>query len=257
MGGVFVNKFRKFFRLVPPVSGAESDIVSIHSHSLPIHYRRHAPRPQLRPCMPTAPSSSPCPAPATAPLPASLSRAAKAGSNASGKSSRPRKPPPPVLRPGMEILFRGGRETIALLATAAAPELLLADQRIPFDPAAEDIRPAVERHLQKLAGTELTRRVEELAARHECQVKRVVIRNQRTRWGSCSCHGSISLNWRLIQLPPHVRDYIIIHELMHLRHLNHSPRFWPRSKNPAPNTASPKSGSNATPPRSASDATID
>jgi len=78
-------------------------------------------------------------------------------------------------------------------------------------------------------------RVEELAAQHSCQVKRVVIRNQRTRWGSCSCHGAISLNWRLIQLPAHVRDYIIVHELMHLRHLNHSPRFWAEVESSCPN----------------------
>jgi len=52
------------------------------------------------------------------------------------------------------------------------------------------------------------------------------VRNQRSRWGSCSHRGSISLNWRLIQAPPFVRDYILLHELMHLREMNHSPRFW-------------------------------
>ena len=136
------------------------------------------------------------------------------------------KPPPQLLKPGMEILFRGGRERLALLATSQTPELILADQRIPIDPGTEDVRPAVEKHLRRLAITELSRRVSELAALHQCQVKRVTVRNQRTRWGSCSCHGVISLNWRLIQLPEFVRDYIILHELMHLRHLNHSPRFW-------------------------------
>jgi predicted metal-dependent hydrolase len=54
----------------------------------------------------------------------------------------------------------------------------------------------------------------------------VTVRNQRTRWGSCSRRGTISLNWRLIQTPPFVSDYIILHELMHLREMNHSPRFW-------------------------------
>jgi hypothetical protein len=72
----------------------------------------------------------------------------------------------------------------------------------------------------------LARRVWELAREHPSDVKQIVIRNQRSRWGSCSCNGTISLNWRLIQLPDHVRDYIIVHELMHLRELNHSPRFW-------------------------------
>jgi hypothetical protein len=84
----------------------------------------------------------------------------------------------------------------------------------------------VEAQLRKLAAAELASRVEELARSHGSAVRRVVIRNQKTRWGSCSCNGTISLNWRLVQLPPHVRDYIILHELMHLRHLNHSNNFW-------------------------------
>ena len=144
------------------------------------------------------------------------------------------KPPPQLLRPGMEILFRGGREKLGLQASGGMTELSLGDQRIPFDLTTDEIRPALEKHLRKVAATELSQRVEELAAQHQCHVKRVVVRNQRTRWGSCSCHGVISLNWRLIQVPGHVRDYIIIHELMHLRHLNHSPRFWAEVESSCP-----------------------
>jgi len=65
-----------------------------------------------------------------------------------------------------------------------------------------------------------------LAARHDIGVTRVAIRNQASRWGSCSRRGTISLNWRLVQTPPFVREYVLLHELMHRRELNHSARFW-------------------------------
>ena len=60
------------------------------------------------------------------------------------------------------------------------------------------------------------------------------MRNQRSRWGSCSPGGTISLNWRLIQAPDAVRDYIIYHELAHLWEMNHSDRFWARVEEVCP-----------------------
>jgi predicted metal-dependent hydrolase len=57
-------------------------------------------------------------------------------------------------------------------------------------------------------------------------VARVTIRDQRSRWGSCSPKGHIALNYRLLLMPSDVREYILIHELMHLKQANHSRRFW-------------------------------
>ena len=65
-----------------------------------------------------------------------------------------------------------------------------------------------------------------LARLHDITVSRISVRNQRSRWGACSARGSITLNWRLILVPDFVREYVMIHELMHRRELNHSHRFW-------------------------------
>ncbi len=76
------------------------------------------------------------------------------------------------------------------------------------------------------AAAELPPRCLALAAQTGHTVTRVSIRNQRSRWGSCSSRGTIALNWRLVLMPAFVSDYIILHELMHLRHPNHSRAFW-------------------------------
>jgi predicted metal-dependent hydrolase len=83
-----------------------------------------------------------------------------------------------------------------------------------------------QRQLLARARKELPPRLLELAARHGLNVTRVSIRNQRWRWGSCSRSGHICLNWRLVTMPDEVRDYVLIHELMHLKRMDHSPKFW-------------------------------
>ena len=80
--------------------------------------------------------------------------------------------------------------------------------------------------LRARAQAELPVRLLELAASHGLAVTRVSIRNQRTRWGSCGRDGHVCLNWRLVAMPEWVQDYVMIHELMHLRRLDHSPAYW-------------------------------
>jgi len=145
---------------------------------------------------------------------------------------------------GSEFLFRGERKTIAVredgtirfageVVALRGEESDLPNQenccgrgRPHSEGVEKDLRPQIEAHLRALATGELTRRTRELAAAHEVQISNVTIRNQKSRWGSCSARGNISLNWRLIQTPPFVSDYIIVHELMHRREMNHSRRFW-------------------------------
>jgi len=93
-------------------------------------------------------------------------------------------------------------------------------------PKPPPLSPEVERDLRGRAKRELPARLLELAAVHGLAVTRVSVRNQRWRWGSCSRNGHICLNWRLIQMPDSVRDYVMIHELIHLKRMDHSPKFW-------------------------------
>ena len=129
---------------------------------------------------------------------------------------------PTAWRVGTEIYLHGTLTRIDLDAGAVR----LGTETVAVNDLEADLRPAIERHLRAVASRELPARVAVLAEKHQRSVARVTVRNQRGRWGSCSRRGTISLNWRLIQLPGFVSDYIILHELAHLREMNHSPRFW-------------------------------
>ena len=129
---------------------------------------------------------------------------------------------------GTRVLWRGELHAVRIAAEGERPQVCVAADVFRVRTFAGDLRPTLEAHFARRARIELPARTWELAAETGVDVKQVTVRNQRSRWGSCSAGGTISLNWRLVQTPDTVRDYIIYHELMHLREMNHSTRFWER-----------------------------
>jgi len=96
----------------------------------------------------------------------------------------------------------------------------------PLDPVARYGRREYLRH-REAARTFVLSRIAVLASSlGEVSFSRVSIRDQKTCWGSCSRKGNLNFNYKILFLPPHLQDYVIVHELAHLRELNHSPRFW-------------------------------
>jgi predicted metal-dependent hydrolase len=127
---------------------------------------------------------------------------------------------------GATFLFRGEPVRLRVTVDLFGTTLAFAGEVLRGVPPASDYRSAIQAHLRAIAERELPVRTREWAREHGIAIRRVSVRAQKTRWGSCSSRGTISLNWRLIQAPAFVRDYLIIHELMHCRQMNHSARYW-------------------------------
>lgn len=129
-------------------------------------------------------------------------------------------------RAGQTVWWRGVLSRIDVEAGAGGHVLVRCGDLTTASVPRDDYRPVLEPLMRERASEELPARLLALAARNDLVVRRVTVRNQRSRWGSCSRDGRIALNWRLLQMPDAVCDYVLVHELMHLRQPNHSPRFW-------------------------------
>jgi predicted metal-dependent hydrolase len=123
---------------------------------------------------------------------------------------------------GTVMWYRGERHALRV----ATSTVTWADCAVGLAAGAANLRAAVQAYLRSRASRELVVRCRELADRTGLRPSRIAVRNQQSRWGSCSARGAVMLNWRLIQMPPLVADYVILHELVHLVHPNHSRRFW-------------------------------
>lgn len=97
---------------------------------------------------------------------------------------------------------------------------------LPAHTGAELLQKHVQRWLQAQAREVFAARLSWFGQTHGLVPRRWALSSARMRWGSCSADGSIRLNWRLVHFPPEIIDYVIVHELAHLREFNHSRRFW-------------------------------
>ena len=130
---------------------------------------------------------------------------------------------------GSPILVEGKRRALRLCRAGQVRGELTAEEYRLALPAPEDdaaVRAAIKSALSARALARIRQRLDYFAPRIGCAPGRVAIRDQKTRWGSCSQKGNLNFNWKLIMAPPEALDYVVIHELCHLRVFSHSPRFW-------------------------------
>jgi predicted metal-dependent hydrolase len=141
-------------------------------------------------------------------------------------------------RNGVAIPFLGQTITVVLdpahgfsgkgaqLKADDASDLRMLHIGLPKTASAEQIRDSVQAWLMRQASAHFTQRLDHFAPLLGVQWKKLRLSNAGTRWGSASSDGSIRLNWRLIHLREPVIDYVVAHELSHLRVMNHSAHFW-------------------------------
>jgi hypothetical protein len=132
------------------------------------------------------------------------------------------------LESGATLPYLGGSLSLAVQPEPAARAACRRVQQslVVRAPDAAAVRRALERWYRRAAETHLAERVAHFAPQVGRAPRAVAVRAQRTRWGSCSARATISFNWRLMQAPPEILDYVVVHELCHLLVPNHSPRFW-------------------------------
>lgn len=126
----------------------------------------------------------------------------------------------------IDFAFTGERFEVRWEPAARREVALGAAGLVVRAPDRESARERLQRWLREAAGERLIPGLLELARDLKCRVERVSIRCQRTRWGSCSTRGTVSLNCSLVFLRPEVVRYLFVHELAHTRHMNHSADFW-------------------------------
>ena len=150
-----------------------------------------------------------------------------------------RVPKPIPLVPGAHIPFLGREHAIVKMARGTVVRNADA-ATIAVGGADAHAQRRVVDFLKREARRICDERSHDFAARIDAKVKRVTVRDTASRWGSCSTSQSISYSWRLIFAPPFVLDYVVAHEVAHLREMNHGPRFWRLVRSIIPDIETPQ-----------------
>ncbi len=135
------------------------------------------------------------------------------------------------LATGAQILYLGQPHTLAITRTLQANLVITLQEhqiaiQLPSTYRFTDVQPFLRKWYIESAARILSYKTSLWANRIEVNPEQIYIKDQKTRWGSCSSCGNIHYNWRIIMAPPEVVDYLVIHELCHLRVPNHSVKFW-------------------------------
>ncbi|MGE0846230.1 MAG: M48 family metallopeptidase [Flavobacteriaceae bacterium] len=137
--------------------------------------------------------------------------------------------------PGAEIPLRG--EPHRLVASGGLRGLVeAADGAITVPGLPEHFARKTTDFLKRQARADLVEATARYCAAIGVEPRRVALRDPQTRWGSCSTSGTISYSWRLIMAPAQVLDYLAAHEVAHIRHMNHGPKFWKLLREICPGT---------------------
>lgn len=129
-----------------------------------------------------------------------------------------------------EILVRAPKRTavavIRQFVNSHGPWIAKAMARQQEQYRPEPVNEEEEKRLRRIAGEVIRARVDLYAEKMGVTYNRVFIKEQKTRWGSCSSRGNLNFNWKLILTGDEQLDYVVVHELAHLKQMNHSPQFW-------------------------------
>lgn len=129
------------------------------------------------------------------------------------------------LRSGVMLPILGQMTRVVSVPDLPAP-FALKDDRLEIGAGASPFALRVEMALRKIVRNELTELADYKASQLGRRINRITLRDTKSRWGSCSSEHNLMFSWRLVFAPYEVLNYVVSHEVAHLRHMNHSPRFW-------------------------------